>query len=86
MSRIELQTNENGTARLCPITAFDVRIATNEMVIVVIQYVETIEQFDSGQPRQLQVVLPAELAHELAATIEKGVTLCPREGSNCLVQ
>ena len=71
MSRIELQTNENGTARLCPITAFDVRIATNEMVIVVIQYVETIEQFDSGQPKQLQVVLPAELAHELAVTIEK---------------
>ena len=86
MSRIKLQTNENGTAKLCPITAFDVRIATNEMVIVVFQYVETIEEFDSGQPKQLQVVLPAKLAHELAATIEKGVTLCPREGSNCLVQ
>jgi hypothetical protein len=86
MSQIELETNENGTAKLCPITAFDVRVATNDMVIVVIQYVETIEQFDSGQPKQLQVVLPAELAHELAATIEKGVTLCPREGSSCLVQ
>lgn len=51
MSRIELQTNEDGIAKFCPVTAFDVRIATNEMVIVVIQYVETVEQFDSGQLR-----------------------------------
>ena len=86
MSRIKLQTDGNGRAKLCPITAFELRIASNEMVIVVIQYVETVEQFDSGQPKQLQVVLPAKRAHELAATIEKAVTLCPRKGSNCLVQ
>jgi len=86
MSPIKLQTNENGIAKLCPITAFEVRIATNEMVIVVIQYVETIEQFDSGQPKQLQVVLPAEQAHELAATLEKAAKLFLREGSYCLVQ
>jgi hypothetical protein len=86
MSSIELQTNEDGSAKLCPITTFEVHIATNEMVIVVFQYVETIEEFDSGQPKQLQVVLPAEMAHELAASLEKAATLFLREGFSCLVQ
>jgi len=85
MPPIELHTNENGSARLCPITEFEVRIGSNEMVIVVIQYVETIEQFDSGQPKQLQVVIPANRAHELAATLEKAATLF-RVGSDGLVQ
>jgi len=83
---MKLQTNENGTAKLCPITTFEVRIATNDMVIVIIQYVETMEQFDLGQPKQLQVVLPAKRARELAATIGRAVKLFQREGSNCLVQ
>jgi len=86
MSPIELQTNENGSAKLCPITAFEVHIGSNEMVIVVIQYVETIEQFDSEQPKQLQLILPAKRAHELAATIEKAATLFLRESSYSLVQ
>jgi hypothetical protein len=86
MSRIKLQTNEDGIAKFCPVTDFSVRIAANEMVIVVIQYVETIEQFDSGQPKQLQVVLESRLAQELAATIGKALTLFPGEDSNCLVQ
>jgi hypothetical protein len=86
MSPIELQTTEDGSAKLCPITAFEVRIASDEMVIILIQYVETIEQFDSGQPKQLQAVLPAKRAHELAASLEKAATLFLREGSSCLVQ
>lgn len=86
MSPLEMQTNENGSAKLCPVTEFEVHIASNEMVIVVVQYVETIEQFDSGQPKQLQVVLSAKRAHELAATLEKAATLFLREGSYCLVQ
>ncbi len=86
MSPIELQTNGDGNAKLCPITAFEVHIASDEMVVVVIQYVETIEQFDSGQPKQLQAVLPAERAHELAASLEKAATLFLREGSSCLLQ
>ena len=73
-------------AKFCPVTAFDVRIATNEMVIIVIQYVETVEQFDSGQPKQLQVVLESKVAQELAATIPKALTLFPRGNFNCLLQ
>jgi len=86
MSPIELQTDENGSAKLCPITSFEVHIASSEMVILVIQYVETIEQFDSGQPKQLQLVLPAERAHELAATIDKAASLFLKESSYSLVQ
>jgi hypothetical protein len=85
LSRIELQTNENGVTKLCPITAFELQIATNEMVIVRIQYVETIEQFDSGQPKQLQLVLDSKAAQELAANIGRALTLFQRE-STCLVQ
>jgi len=85
LSRIELQTNENGVTKLCPVTAFELQIATNEMVIVRIQYVETIEQFDSGQPKQLQLVLDSKAAQELAANIGRALTLFQRE-STCLVQ
>jgi hypothetical protein len=85
LSRIELQTNENGVTKLCPVTAFELRLATNEMVIVLIQYAETIEQFDSGQPKQLQLVLDSKAAQELAANLGKALTLFPRE-STCLVQ
>jgi hypothetical protein len=86
MPPLELQTNENGSAKLCPITTFEVHIASDEMVIIVFQYVETIEQFDSGQPKQLQVVLPAKRAHELAANLERAATIFLKEGSYCLVQ
>jgi hypothetical protein len=55
------------------------------MVIVRIQYVETIEQFDSGQPKQLQLVLDSKAAQELAANIGRALTLFQRE-STCLVQ
>ena len=55
-------------------------------MLVVFQYVETIEQFDAEQLQQLQVVLPIERANELAATINKAVKLVPSECSNCLVQ
>ena len=82
MSPMELQTNERGIAKLCPITAFEIRIASNEMVVLVIQYVETIEQFDLGQPKQLQTVLPAERAFELAATLKKAAAIL-ESNSNC---
>ena len=86
MSPIKLHTREDGIARLCPITEYEVRIATNEMVVMVIQYVETIEQFDSGEWKQLQVVLPAIRARELAATLEKAATLFLKESSHNRVQ
>jgi hypothetical protein len=72
---IELKTNDHGAAKLCPVTACDVRVATNDMVVVVLQYVETIEEFDSGQWKQLQAVLPAKRALELAASLEKAAAL-----------
>lgn len=71
MPPMELQTNERGNAGLCPITGFEVRIATNDMVVLAIQYVENIAQFDSGEWKQLQAVLPAQRALELAATLKK---------------
>ena len=85
-AKMQLQMNENGNVRLCPITAFEVRIATNEMVILVLQYVETIEQFDAGQSKQLQAILPAKRAQELAAMLQKAANLVLEEGSLCLVQ
>ena len=75
MSPIELKANEVGNARPCPITDFQVQLASNEMVIITVQYVETIEQFDSGQWKQLQTVLPAKRALEFGATIKKAAKL-----------
>ena len=85
MPPIELQTNERGDARLCPITACEVRLASNEMVVVVLQYVESIEQFDSGQWKQLQAVLPVKRALELAASLEKAVALFLQSDSDILI-
>lgn len=85
MSPITLQTDECGGARLCPITACEVRIASNEMVVLVIQYVETIEQFDLGQWKQLHAVLPAKRALELAASLEKAASLFLQSNSDSLV-
>lgn len=75
MPPIELQMNEHGAAKLCPITTCEVRVATNEMVVLVLRYVETIEEFDSGHWKQLQTVLPAKRALELAADLEKAAAL-----------
>jgi hypothetical protein len=77
MSPIKLQTKEDGIAKLCPITEFEVRIATHEMVVLVIQYVENIEQFDSGQWKQLQAVLSAGRARAWCH---------PRKGSRSLFE
>jgi hypothetical protein len=85
MPPIELQTNEHGDARLCPITACEVRLASNEMVVVILQYVESIEQFDSAQWKQLQAVLPVKRALELAASLEKAVALFLKSDSDTLV-
>jgi hypothetical protein len=72
---MEMQTNERGNATLCPIVGFEVRIASNDMVVLVLQYVDSIEQFDSGQRKQLQAVLPAKRALEIAATLKKAAAL-----------
>lgn len=83
---MELQINERGNARLCPITAFEVRIASNDMVVLVIQYVESIEQFDSGELKQLQTVLPTAQAYELAATLRRAAGLFLQSGADVSVQ
>jgi len=85
MTPLELQTNERGTAKLCPITSFEVRIASNEMVVLVVQFVETIEQFDLGQRKQLQTVLAAKQARALAATLEKAASLFLKSDSDLSV-
>ena len=75
MAPLELQVNERGDARLCPITDFQVQLATNEMVVVTIEYVESMEQFDAGQRKQLQTILPATRALALGATLKKAAKL-----------
>ena len=81
MSPIELQTNERGNLTLCPITDYQVQLASDEMVAVIVQYVETIEQFDSGERKQLQTVLSAKQALELGATLKKAAKLILESGS-----
>jgi hypothetical protein len=75
MSPIELKANEVGNASLCPITDFQVQLGSNEMVIITVQYVETIEQFDTGQWKQLRTVISAKRALELGRTIKKAAKL-----------
>ncbi|HEY2470339.1 MAG TPA: hypothetical protein VGI45_21270 [Terracidiphilus sp.] len=86
MSLIKLQANELGSVKLCPVTACEVRVATNEMVVIVIQYVETIEEFDSGHWKQLQAILPVKRALELAANLEKAATLFLESHPETVVQ
>jgi hypothetical protein len=75
MSPIELKADEVGNASLCPITEFQVQLGSNEMVIITVQYVETIEQFDSGQWKHFRTIISAKRALEFGATIEKAAKL-----------
>lgn len=75
MAPIALDTNERGDVKLCPITDFQVQLATNDMVLVTIQYVESMEQFDAGERKQLQTILPATRALALGATLKKAAKL-----------
>jgi len=85
MCPMELRTNEGGIASLSPITAFEVRIASNDMVVLVLQYVESVEQFDSGRPKQIQTVLSPARALEIAATLKKAASLFLGANSGCAV-
>ncbi len=75
MSAIGLQTDERGSVRLCPVTDFTVQLATNDMVVVTLEYVESMEQFDSGVRRQLRTVMPADQALALGATLKKAARM-----------
>ncbi|HEY1580794.1 MAG TPA: hypothetical protein VGF82_27325 [Terracidiphilus sp.] len=75
MSPIRLQKDECGNVELCPITDFQVQVATNDMVILTNNYVESIEQFDAGEWKQLQTIIPATRALDLGATLKKAAKL-----------
>jgi hypothetical protein len=75
MASFDLQTNEPGDVKLCPITDFKVQLATNDMVVVTIEYVESVEQFDSGERKEFRTVVPAERALALGATLKKAARL-----------
>ena len=84
MASLDLQTDERGDVRLCPITNFKVQLATNDMVVVTIEYVESLEQFDSGERKELRTVVPAERALALGATLKKAARLILDAGSQTL--
>ena len=84
MSPIVLQTDERGQAKLCSVTDFQVRLALNDMIILTLQYVEKIEQFDAGEYKQLQTVLSPEGALVLAATLKKAAKLLLEPNSTAI--
>ena len=75
MPQLKFQKNERRNLKLCPITDFQVQVATNDMVILTINYVESIEQFDAGEWKQLQTIIPATRALDLGATLKKAAKL-----------
>ena len=75
MPQLKLQKNERGNVKLCPIIEFQVQVATNDMVILTINYVESIEQFNAGEWKQLQTIIPAVRAIDLGATLKKAARL-----------
>jgi hypothetical protein len=86
MTPLQLQRNEHHTEKPCPMTTFEVRISSNQMVMLKIEYVETIEQFDSGDRKQLQTVLAPNQALILAATLQKAAALFVKIDSDRVVQ
>ena len=84
MSKVELGTNERGNLKLCPMVDCQVQIASNDMVAVTIDYVQRIEEFDTGHWEQLRTVLSAQQAFELGATLKKAARLILSAGSDSL--
>ena len=84
MSPLDLETDERGNLKLCAITGFKVQLATNDMVAVTIEYVESVEQFDSGERKQFRTIVAATQALALGSTLKKAGQLILESGSQSL--
>lgn len=54
--------NCNGNVVLCPMTGYELRAVADMSVMVVIEYVETPEQLESGERKTLQAILYVDQA------------------------
>lgn len=72
---IKLQTYPDGNIVAYPMTGFELRTAGETALLVVIEYVETPEQLESGERKTLQTTVLPQQALDFAETLKRSATL-----------
>jgi hypothetical protein len=72
---IELQTDGTGNVITCPMTGWGIKPVAETMILLAIEYVDSPEQLETGERKQLQAILHSHQALELAEELKKVVAL-----------
>lgn len=75
MSLIKLETDSSGGIFACPMTAFELRTAADFGLLVVIEYVETLKQLETGERKTLQAIVTPQQALNLAKALQRSASL-----------
>ena len=73
-TELELQVDEGGVITH-PVTGWGTKPLDGMMVLLAIQYVETPEQLENGERLQIQGLLNADKALELAEALKRAATI-----------
>lgn len=72
---LTLQTDASGNIVTYPVTGWELRSVANMSIMVVIEYIESPEQLETGERKQLQTILSAPQALDFAETMKKAATV-----------
>jgi hypothetical protein len=72
---IKLQTLPNGDIVACPMTGYELRTAAEVGLLLVIEYVETAQQLETGERKTLQAMMSPQQALTLAESLENSATV-----------
>lgn len=79
---LELQNDNKGNVITCPMTGWGITPVTNtSSIILTIEYVETSEQLETGERKQLQTILTIAKAQELAEELKKAANIMLASGT-----
>lgn len=80
---IELQRLPNGDIVACPMTGYELRTAADVGLLLVIEYVETKQQLETGERKTLQAMMTPQQALALSESLKNSATLIltPKSGT-----
>lgn len=72
---IKLQTDGSCNIVACPMTGYELRAVSDTALLIIIEYVETEQQFETGERKTLQAIVKQQQALELAETLQRSAKL-----------
>lgn len=80
MSSIKLKSFSNRDIVGCSVTGYELRAASDTALLLTLEYVETIEQLETGGRKTFQAILTSQQALELSESLKESATLMLRPG------